>query len=248
MSRYLVIGGTSGVGYATAALLVQLQSHVTIVGRSRDKLDAALAMLDSIHATNIYAEGLEYDVTGEASVFADAIRELATKEREKFSGIFLSTGGELIRPLAVHKPMHIQQQMDSLLSPLLSLGKVAKVVLEPSGSIVVMSSVAAHRGIEASAVYSATRAAVESAVRSMAIELAPHVRVNAIAAGGFRSPLHDRLILALGRASKEYEAKFPLGFGTAEDVAAAVLFLLTPQSRWVTGTTLVVDGGYLARG
>jgi NAD(P)-dependent dehydrogenase (short-subunit alcohol dehydrogenase family) len=80
-----------------------------------------------------------------------------------------------------------------------------------------------------------------------AIELAQRrIRVNCVAAGAFRSPMHERIVKRMPSGEDAYAAKHPLGIGPVEAVRDAVLHLLSDASRWTTGTTVVVDGGYLA--
>lgn len=117
------------------------------------------------------------------------------------------------------------------------------------GSILFMSSVAGASGQVGMSAYAAAKAGIEGLTRCLACELAPRgIRANALAAGAVETPMHNRIARGAGEAGLEaYRNSHLLGFGTPEDVAAAAVFLLGPDSRWITGTTLVVDGGYQCR-
>ncbi len=121
--------------------------------------------------------------------------------------------------------------------------------LKDEGSLVFMSSVAGSSGQVGMSAYSAAKAAVDGMVRSLACEFAPRrIRVNAIAAGAVRTPMHDRLTHgAADEVLGNYENMHLLGFGEPEDIANAAAFLLGPAGRWITGTTWVIDGGYLCK-
>ena len=113
-------------------------------------------------------------------------------------------------------------------------------------SIVFMSSVASITGQKGMSLYSASRAALDGAVRSLACELAGNnIRVNSVISGAVETPMHAKLTGSLPQESiQDYENKHLLGFGQPNDIANAVLFLLSDASKWITGSSLVVDGGY----
>ncbi|MFM2360121.1 MAG: hypothetical protein RLY16_2114, partial [Bacteroidota bacterium] len=116
-------------------------------------------------------------------------------------------------------------------------------------SIVFLTSVMATSGESAKTLYSMTKGALLAAARSLAIELAPkQIRVNCIAPGVVVTPMTENAYYSQNPALKERVASLhPLGLGKPEDVANACLFLLSDGARWITGTQLMVDGGYTAR-
>lgn len=161
---------------------------------------------------------------------------------ERYDGIFYAAGVEVIAPLLSsmddqplrYATMHLEQVMHR-----------AGAFVKPGGSIVVMSSAAAVKGTPGMVLYGAHKAFAEGLVRGAAVELAPKkIRVNAIRAGGFTSPMHQRVTSRMSSESiAAYAAKHPLGFGTCEDIAQAAVFLLSDASKWVTGSIMAVDGG-----
>jgi NAD(P)-dependent dehydrogenase (short-subunit alcohol dehydrogenase family) len=116
------------------------------------------------------------------------------------------------------------------------------------GSVVLVSSVMGVVGEKGKVLYSATKGALIAGARSLALELAGRrIRVNTVSPGVVRTPLWDR---SVSRQSEEQRARIeglhPLGLGEPEDVANACIFLLSDGARWITGSNLVVDGGYTA--
>jgi NAD(P)-dependent dehydrogenase (short-subunit alcohol dehydrogenase family) len=117
------------------------------------------------------------------------------------------------------------------------------------GAVIFISSIMALAGSAGAVAYSMSKAALHGMARSLALELAPSgVRVNCIAPGFVRTPMLERLEQSWDTAQHDaVKALHPLGFGEPTDIAHAAAFLAAPTGRWITGTVLVVDGGYLAR-
>jgi len=114
------------------------------------------------------------------------------------------------------------------------------------GSIVFISSVMGVTGESGKALYSMTKGALISAVRSMAVELATRrIRVNAISPGVVDTPMSKHAVYSKDESSiNRIKSLHPLGLGQSADVANASLFLISDAARWITGTNLIVDGGY----
>lgn len=242
---YLVTGASSGIGRAVAEQIAACGGCVLANGRNPERLQAVVQQL---------APGAHVAVPmalEDADQVFEWCKDLALG-RQGIDGIFHGAGVELIRPVRLIKAAQIRAVFSASVSAAFGFARAAGskgVVREPGGTLVFMSSVAGLRGQPGMTVYSAAKAAIDGLVRSLACELAPRgVRVNSIAAGAIRTQMHDRLTNTLGAAGvADYEARHPLGFGEPTDVAMAALYLLSSLSRWVTGTTWVVDGGYTAR-
>ena len=124
-----------------------------------------------------------------------------------------------------------------------------KVYAGQDGAVVFISSVMALAGSPGAIAYSMSKSALHGIARSLALEFAgKKIRVNSVAPGYVRTPLFERTEKLWDAAQREAVlARHPLGFGAPEDVANAVAFLVADTGRWITGTELVVDGGYLAQ-
>lgn len=242
--RHLVTGASSGIGLATARLLSACGAAVTVAGRDEARLAAAL---DTLSGSGHLASAHDFRDADETAAWAKSLSDAGGP----FHGIFHAAGVELIRPVRMTKQAQIDELMRSACYAAFGLARAAsqKGGLVDGGALLFMSSVAGSSGQTGMTAYSAAKAAVDGMVRSLACELAPRrIRVNSLAAGAVRTPMHERLMHgATEQALSQYEASHPLGFGEPEDVAQAAVFLLGPGARWITGTTMAVDGGYLSR-
>jgi NAD(P)-dependent dehydrogenase (short-subunit alcohol dehydrogenase family) len=120
---------------------------------------------------------------------------------------------------------------------------------EEGGSIIFIASVMGVAGEVGKTLYSLTKGAVVAATKSMALELAPRkIRVNAVSPGVVETPMSQKSVYSRNEDSlKMIKSLHPLGLGQPDDIANTCVFLLSDAARWITGTNLIVDGGYLAR-
>ncbi len=239
----LITGASSGLGREAAIALSKLGARLILTGRNAERLEETRLKLSGAGHTIAAADLVDADQT------AEFIASLA-KEHGTLNGIFHSAGAYFSLPMKVSKQRHIDSVFAASVNGAYGIAKAAsqRKVLSDGGSVVFMSSVAGERGHGGLAAYGGSKAAVLGLTRALALEVAPRrVRVNAITASTIETEMHLRTI---ENANMDYvaagEARHPLGFGRPEDVANAVIFLLSDAAQWVTGTSLVVDGGYLA--
>lgn len=233
--RFLITGATGGAGSRVAIEISRVGGICTLVARNAVRGEKVLReLMGPGHALALHVEG-----------------SIDCLERGPFDGWFDSAGTEAIKPLSqsfdTGEVFHAN--ISNTFALMGGVGARAKPLVKDGGSIVLMSSVAAVRGQTGMSLYCASKAAIEGLTRAAAVELAPRrIRVNCIRAGAFDSPMHRRITQrSTPDAIDEYARKHLFGFGRAEDIAHAALFLLGDTSRWITGTSLVCDGGYLAK-
>jgi NAD(P)-dependent dehydrogenase (short-subunit alcohol dehydrogenase family) len=240
----LVTGASSGLGRDVARMLASLGARVIASGRNEQRLADTMSQLrPGEHVAEIGA----LDSADAAAEWLKAV----VGRHGALTGIFHGAGVELVRPIRLTKSAQIDELFASSTFAALGLARAAaaKGAMVDGGAMVFMSSVAGQRGTAGMVGYSAAKAAIDGMVRSLAAEMAPRaIRVNALAAGAVVTEMHERLVATLGEAGlKDYEHRHLLGFGKPEDVSNAAAFLFSDASRWITGTTLTVDGGYLVR-
>ncbi|MFS0774383.1 SDR family NAD(P)-dependent oxidoreductase [Sphingomonas sp. 1P08PE] len=242
--HFLVTGASSGLGQHTAIRLAEAGARVALVGRSPERLATTVASLagggHSTHSADL----------SDAETTADLVQAIA-REQGSFAGIFHSAGTALILPARVTKNRHLDDVFAAGVRGAFGVARAAakKGVVVDGGSLVFMSSVSSMRGRPGMSAYSAAKAAVDGMVRVLASEMADRkIRVNSIVAGGIETAMHrDFTETVSDELVRNYEALHMLSFGQPDDIAYAAMFLLSDASRWITGSNMVVDGGYTAK-
>jgi len=238
--RVLVTGAGSGIGRATAILLSELGASLVLVGRDAQKLDATSQMLkEGTSATASFdfadSEGIE-----------QWMRHL-THHSGKLDGLVHCAGVQTFNPLRTLRPRSLQSliTVNTISSAMLIKAMQTRECGADAASIVMTASTAGILGSPGNGAYGASKAAIILMVRTFALELIERgIRLNAVAPAMVETEMVQR-----SRDSTTPEAfsamvdKHPMGIGRPDDVANAIVFLLSDAARWITGTTLVVDGG-----
>lgn len=242
----LVTGASSGLGRATALLLSQLGAKLALTGREEGRLRSTFDSLVGVGHT-----WRSFDLSNHLEI--PQFMKQIVSDGGPLTGMFHSAGEYILKPIGLVKGGDIDQIFSIAVKSMFLLvsGFCKKGIVngEIQSSIILMTSVAAFRGQPGLACYAASKGAIEGAVRSLACELSQkNIRINCICGGAVKTEMQDRIFSALTEdALKNYEARHLFGFGQPGDIANGVAFLLSDASRWITGTSLVIDGGYSCR-
>ena len=240
----LVTGASSGIGRESAVLVSALGARVVLAGRDAGKLEQTLGTLTG---TGHVIEAFDFAATDQ---IVDWVKKIAGQVGP-LNGIVHSAGKQLVAPIRTLTPAAMEDQMrvNVYSSMMLARGFCQRGCSVKGGSIVFISSIMAQVGKPGLSTYCASKAALVGMTRSLALELVrDKVRVNCITPSIIETELTANLKeLMLPEQWKALEDEHPLGFGAPRDVANAAAFLLADTARWITGTALVVDGGYSAK-
>ncbi len=243
---FLVTGATSGIGKVVAAELVKYGAKVIVAGRNSARIQETI---EAISASGGECFSSLYDFK-QADETAAWIKSLAS-QYGPLDGCFHSAGLEFIKPVRLNRNDDIDKIFSPTLFGALGIAKAfgSRNVASEGASLVFMSSVSAFAGQSGMSLYASSKSALSGLVKSLACEFSPKsIRVNAIAAGAVETEMHERLMGgAEPNVIEAYRGMHLLGFGHATDVANAALFLLSDGSKWITGTDMIVDGGYLSK-
>jgi NAD(P)-dependent dehydrogenase (short-subunit alcohol dehydrogenase family) len=238
--KILVFGATGGLGEVCVQQLVNLGATVIAVARSEEKIaklrESCSGQLHSIIA----------DITDVASLpsLLDGIK----RDFEKLDGFLYAAGAELTKPIRMtsHEDFLEMFSINALVGFDTIRFLVSRGGLKSGASLVLISSIMGKTVAPGLAAYCASKGAVEQFVKVAALELAAQkVRINSVCPGMVRTPMFENYLQSIPEEMRlNKESQHPLGLGFPEDVAHLCCFLLSDQARWITGTAVVIDGGY----
>ncbi|HET6386784.1 MAG TPA: SDR family oxidoreductase [Armatimonadota bacterium] len=241
----IVTGASSGLGREISIVLADLGARLVLVGRNIERLSETSR---SLAGEGHVIEALDLTSVDELPAWMKDV----SARIGPLNGVVHAAGAQITLPLRDLRREHIESLMTIHATASLFLAKAFRQpgVGAAGGSIVFIASVRALVGDAGIAAYAASKGAVLALTKSLAIELArQRIRVNCIAAAYVSTELMaDAAERSVGaEALTALERAHPLGFGTPRDVANSAAFLLSDTGRWITGSTLVVDGGFTAR-
>lgn len=238
--KVLITGGSSGIGYAIARRFVKEGYCTIITGRNIEKLDQAVCELGE------GCKGIPFDMNR-----LDKIPEFVRHIQHTYGGIDV-----LVNNAGINQKKPMVDVMDAEFEGIVKTNQTAIFALsrevvkvmfqqENCGTIINISSMAAHYGIPGVVSYTASKAALEGMTRAMAVELSPlGIRVNCVAPGFIKTPMSTKALDNDPERRRRVLARTPAGkLGEPEDIANAVYFLASDQASFITGEILKVDGG-----
>ena len=240
----LVTGASSGIGKGIAIYLSKIGANIIMAARNEEKLKETYNELEpGNHSYYLIDLNNLDEIEG-------MIDDICSDDR-KLNGIVHSAGISRTIPIQYLKMDNLKSIMSINFYSFMELVKhfSKRKYNDYGGSIVAISSISSKLGARGLAAYCASKGALDSAIRPMALELAAkNIRINSIAPGMIKSQIYDGLIELVNNKDFETDLKKRqiMGLGKPEDVASAAAFLLSDASKFITGTSIIVDGGYLA--
>lgn len=237
----LVTGASSGIGVAVAIECSKLGASVIITGRNEERLGKVLSLLDKSFGAQHQMIVADLTIESGLSTLVDQIDSL--------DGLVNNAGVNRVKPVTFIKQDDLDYVFQSNTWAAVNLTRLLckKKKINKNGSIVFTSSVSAFFNAPGRALYAGSKAALTAFMRSFAVELADKgIRSNAVHPGMVETKLIAENLIEeeLQNNLKEY----PLNrFGKPLDVAWAIIYLLSDASSWVTGTSMVVDGGFMLK-
>ena len=237
----LIVGAGSGIGKSIAEQLIALKEDIVIADINLNKWDSS-----SINNVLFY----QLDVTDEESI--NFMIENFRTEEIYLKGLVYTVGKAITLPLKSIKIETYQELIEINTISFFNLIETLatkQLISEQGASIVVISSVVGQYGARGKIAYGLTKGAINSGIKSLALEMASSkIRINAIAPGTVQTEMLDKLISSIGEEEvNKMLLDYPLGLGYPQDISDLAVFLLSNQSKWITGSVITIDGGYSAR-
>jgi NAD(P)-dependent dehydrogenase (short-subunit alcohol dehydrogenase family) len=235
----LITGGGTGIGFEIASCMIKAGARVVITGRREEVLNEAIAQL---------GEAASYQVNDVADMAsAAALIETAEKQYGPVDVLVNNAGINLKKPALEVTDEEFSRIIQTNLNGVFALTRACarRMIERRKGSILMISSMAAYYGIDRVVAYAASKSAIEGMVKVLASEFSPHgVRVNAIAPGFIETAMSRKAMSGDANRRDRALRRTPMGtFGKPDDIGWAAVFLASEAARYITGTSLPVDGG-----
>jgi NAD(P)-dependent dehydrogenase (short-subunit alcohol dehydrogenase family) len=242
----IVTGASSGIGRQTAVSCSQMGARVVLIARNTEQLNMTLSMMQSPESHLVYSLDLG-DLDGMETVIKDIVGKIG-----KLHGLVNAAGISTTLPLKLISNEKLEDFFKTNVYSAIQMSRLftkqANVSTE-GGSVIFFSSVMGIVGESGKTLYSLTKGALVSAAKSLALEFASKkIRFNAVSPGVVVTPMSQKAVYSQDEESlNRITALHPLGLGMPDDISNACVYLLSDAARWVTGSNLVIDGGYTAR-
>ncbi|MCK5508221.1 MAG: SDR family oxidoreductase [Desulfobacterales bacterium] len=234
----LVTGASSGIGKQTCISIANMGGKIIASGRNEERLKETMTMLPENNHKMFKA-----DLTKTSE-----IEELVNK-LDEINGVVHCAGIVKLLPMKFYTKEYLREvnEINYEVPVLLTKTLHKKRKILNNSSIIFISSIMSQVGKIGQGLYAGTKGALVAITKVFALELAAkNIRVNCISPGLVKTPLIDDLT-TFKKEIEENIKLHPLGLGTPEDVANACVYLLSDASKWITGTNLIIDGGYCAQ-
>ncbi|GHT19525.1 oxidoreductase [Bacteroidia bacterium] len=238
----IVTGASSGIGRQTAVACAKMGANVVLIARNTEKLQETLHLMQNTENHKV----IGFDVSDFENI-GKTIDEIV-REKGKINGFVHCAGMELTVPFIAMKAAHYKEIFNvNTIAAFEFVRHISKKKYAADKlSLVLISSIAAHCGQAGLAAYSMSKSALTGGIKSLAVELAPKsIRINTIEPGWVLGTNMTQKYDNENNAPDK--SLYPLGYGQTADVANACVYLLSNAAQWVTGTNLIVDGGYSAK-
>ncbi|MDL1984279.1 MAG: SDR family oxidoreductase [Deltaproteobacteria bacterium] len=233
----LVTGASSGIGRQTCISIANMGGKIIASGRNEERLKETITMLPEDKHKMFKA-----DLTKTSEI------EEMVNDLDKINGVVHCAGIVKLLPMKFYTKEYLREvnEINYEVPVLLTKTLHKKRKILNNSSIIFISSIMSQVGKIGQGLYAGTKGALVAITKVIALELAAkNIRVNCISPGLVKTPLID--LITFKKEIEENIKLHPLGLGDPEDVANACVYLLSDASRWITGTNLIIDGGYCAQ-
>lgn len=243
--KILLVGASSGIGYATALHLAKEGANLVLIARNEERLKELVRECGEGH--QYYSVDVQ-DENRLEEVITSNVKETGVA----FTGFVYSAGQEGTTPLKFTKKEMLNSILHVNTIPAVLIAKILQKkgnFSKEGGAFVFVSSVMGSLGQPAKTAYCMSKGALVALSKALALELASkRIRVNCISPGMVMTEMSTKIIESISEENANtIRAMHPLGIGEVEDVVNGIEFLLSTKSKWITGHDLLVDGGYSAQ-